>query len=204
MQLQWTYRNGMIQNLGPVKTHPAARHVNKINSFGRGSHRDYKWGLPNFRSLTVTRVSFGVIENLIGIVNGKLSMVWYCWALGQIMHMIILYMLSIIYAFVVRSFCFGHFWEATALVSLAVTEGSDEQAIGAGLSATSGHEKLGAACAGQNSGRGRYWRRAVDEGVTQIWKTKKKGFLRLFIIRVSFCRLSWLLDHDHKLWRDWF
>lgn len=68
----------MIQNLGPVKTHPAARHVNKINSFGRGSHRDYKWGLPNFRSLTVTRVSFGVIENLIGIVNGKLSMVWYC------------------------------------------------------------------------------------------------------------------------------
>jgi len=106
------------------------------------------------------------------------------------MHMIILYMLSIIYVFVVRSFCFGHFWEATALVSLAVTEGSDEQAIGAGLSATSGHEKLGAACAGQNSGRGRYWRRAVDEGVTQIWKTKKKGFLRLFIIRVSFCRLS--------------
>lgn len=70
--------------LGPVKTHPAARHVNKINSFGRGSHRDYKWGLPNFQSLTVTRVSFGVMEYLIGMNK----MVWYCWCLGQIMDMI--------------------------------------------------------------------------------------------------------------------
>ena len=41
--------------------------------------------------------------------------------------------------------------------------------------------------------------RAVDEGVTQIWKTKTIWFLRLLIIRVSFCRHWWLLDHDRKL-----
>ena len=122
--------------------------MNKINSFGRGSHRDYKWGLPSFLA---NRFWSDFISSELSrqSIDGS--------ALLRLREQ--------------QYDSYDHI--VYTILSLAVTEGSDEQAIGAGLSATSGHEKLGAACAGQNSGRGRWWRPAVDEGVTQIWKTKK-------------------------------
>ena len=59
LQVAMNLQKGMIQNFGAGEdTSCSERHVNKINSFGRGSHRDYKWGLPNFQSLTLSEGIF--------------------------------------------------------------------------------------------------------------------------------------------------